>query len=324
VRRREFISVLGVAATAWPLAAGAQPARMPVIGFLHSGSPEPNLKRVAAFRVALGEMGYVEGRNVVIDFRWAGGKEESLSDLAADLVRRNVAVIVTPASSQAALAAKAATATIPIVFAVAGDPVAMGLVATLNRPASNATGISNLHVELVAKRLEFLHELVPAATRISVLVNPRSALTDAIVRAAALSLGPKVEILHAQDDAEIDAAFTNLVQAPRAALLFTPDEFLFTRRARVIALAARYKIPTMYNARELVEIGGLVSYGPDTVDSYNQAGIYVGRILKGEKPSDLPVIQSSKFELVLNLKAARALGLTVPQTLLTFADEVFE
>ena len=324
IKRREFITLLG-SAVAWPLAARAQQPAMPVVGFLHSGSPEPN--RLSAFRKGLGEAGYVEGQNVAIEFRWAAGQDDRLTGLAADLIRRRVAAIATPASTPALLAAKAATTTIPIIFAVAADPVAMGLVASLNRPGGNATGVSFLFAELVSKQLGMLRELVPAANRFVALVNPNSAFTDAVVKdlqASALALGLPIEILRAGTAREIDAAFANLVQKPGGALLVGPDTFFTSRRAQIVTLAARHALPAIYYAREFAEIGGLMSYGPNVADGYRLTGIYVGRVLKGEKPADLPVVQPTKFELVVNLSTARAVGLEIPQSLLAVADEVIE
>jgi putative ABC transport system substrate-binding protein len=331
-RRREFITLLGGAAATlpsllWPLAARAQQPAMPVIGFLHSGSPEPNLKRVAAFRKGLSEAGYVEGRNVAVEFRWAAGQDDRLPELAADLVRRRVAVIATPGSTPAALAAKAATATIPIVFYMGGDPVALGLVASLNRPGGNVTGISNQDAELMAKRLALLRELVPQAARCIALVNPNSVLTDAIVknlRAGAATLGLQVEILRAGTDREIDAAFAKFSQKPREPLLVSPDAFFFNRRVQILTLAARHALPAIYYDREFVDAGGLMSYGTNRVSTFQQVGIYTGRILKGEKPADLPVMQPTKFELVININTARALGFELSPTLLALADEVIE
>jgi len=327
VQRREFIAVLGgmAATSAWPFGACAQ--QMPVIGFLHSSTPGPSAKRVEGFRKGLAEAGFVEGRNVAIEFRWASGQNDRLPAMAADLVRRGVAVIVTPASTQATLAAHAATKTIPIVFAVGFDPVAMGVVASLNRPGGNITGISVLNVELMAKRLGLLRELVPHATRFAVLVNPNSRLTAAIVKNlqdGAKDLGLKVDVLNVTSESDIGAAFTTLSQQPGSVLLLSPDEFIFSRRAQVIALAARHRIPTIYYGRELVEIGGFAGYGPDMPAVFAQVGIYVGRILKGEKPADLPVVQSARMELVLNLGAAKALGLDIPDRAMALADEVIE
>jgi len=326
MKRREVITLLGGVA-AWPLAARAQQPAMPVVGFLHSTSPETNVSRVAAFRKGLTETGYVESRNVAIEFRWAAGQDDQLPELAADLIRRRVAVIATPGSTPAALAAKAATATIPIVFAIGADPIALGLVASLNRPGGNVTGISFQTVELVAKRLELLRELAPRATRFVALVNPDVPFTDAVVKdlqASASSLGLLVEILHARTGREIDAAFATLVQKPDSALLVSPDAFFFQRRAQIVTLAARHALPAIYGTREFSDIGGLISYGPNIVDACQRAGVYAGRILKGEKPADLPVQQPTKFELVVNLNTAKALGLTVPNKLLALADVVIE
>ncbi len=326
MRRREFIGVLGGAVATWPLAARAQ-QQMPVIGFLHSSTPGPSAKRVEGFRKGLAEAGFIEGQNVAIEFRWASGQDDRLPGMAADLIRRGAAVIVTPATTQATLAAHAATKTIPIVFGIGSDPVAMGLVASLNRPGGNLTGISILNVELMAKRVGLLRELVPQATRFAVLVNPSSRLTPAIVKNlqdGASELGLKVDVLNVSSESDIDAAFTTLSQQPGSAMLLSPDEFIFSRRAQVIALAARYKIPAIYYSRELVEIGGLAGYGPDMPATFAQMGGYVGRILKGEKPADLPVLQSARMELVLNLGTAKALGLAVPDRAMALADEVIE
>jgi putative tryptophan/tyrosine transport system substrate-binding protein len=327
MRRREFITLLGGATAVWPLAARAQQPAMPVVGFLHSGSPEPNINRVAAFRKGLAEAGYVEGQNVAIEFRWAAGQDDRLPDLAADLIRRRVAVIATPASTPASLAAKAATTSIPIVFAVAADPVALGLVASLNRPGGNATGVSFLFVELVSKQLGMLRELAPGANRFVALVNPNTAFTDAVVKdlqASASALGLPIEILRAGTAREIDAAFANVVQKPGGALLVGPDPFFTSRRPQIVTLAARHALPAIYDVREFAEIGGLMSYGANVVNGYQLTGIYVGRVLKGEKPADLPVVQPTKFELVVNLNTARALGIAIPNTLLALADEVIE
>ncbi len=311
-------------AAALPLAARAQQPAMPVIGFLHSGSAEPYATRVAAFRKGLSQAGYFEGQNVAIEFRWAAGQNDRLPDLAADLIRRRVAVIATPGS---ALAAKAATTTIPIVFLIGGDPVALGLVASLNRPADNVTGVNLQLVELVAKQLVLLRDVAPGATPFVVLVNPNTAYTDAMVKdlqASASALGLAIEILGAGTDREIDAAFADLAQKRGGALLVGPDAVFVSRRAQIVTLAARHALPAMYYVRDFAEIGGLMSYGPNLADAYQQAGIYVGRVLKGERPADLPVVQPTKFELVVNLNTARALGLTIPDKLLALADEVIE
>jgi len=327
MKRREFISLLGGAAAAWPLAARAQQPAMPVVGFLHSASPEPNANRVAGFRKGLGEAGYVEGQNVAIEFRWAAGQDDRLPDLVGDLIRRRVAVIATPGSTPASLAAKAATTTIPIVFAIGSDPVAMGLVASLNRPGGNVTGVSFQSVELMAKRLGMLRELAPGANRFVALVNPNTAYAEAEVKdlqTSASALGLPIEILRAGTGREIDAAFANLVQNPGGALLVGPDAVFNNRRAQIVTLAARNALPAIYFAREFAEIGGLMSYGPNVVNAFRETGIYVGRVLKGEKPTDMPVEQPTKFELVVNLNSARALGIAIPNTLLSLADEVIE
>jgi putative ABC transport system substrate-binding protein len=292
MNRREFITLLGGAAALWPLVARAQQPAVPVIGFLGATSAEMTVKRLEAFRKGLSETGYVEGRNVAIEFRWAGGRADRMPELAADLIRRQVAVITVPGSTAGMLAAKAATSSIPIVFTTGSDPVALGLVASLNRPGGNATGIKSLSVELTAKRLGLLRELAPQATRYVVLVNPNEAvLTDAIVKdvhASVPSLGFPVEILHAGSDRDIEAAFANLSQKAGAALLVSPSTFFFTRRALIVTLAARHALPTVYYVREFAEIGGLISYGTDN-NIHELVGIYTGRILKGEKPAELPV-----------------------------------
>jgi putative ABC transport system substrate-binding protein len=330
MRRREFITRLGGAAVAapvlWPFSTRAQQA-MPVIGFLHSGSPEPNAVRIAGFRKGLGAAGVVEGENVRIEFRWALGRNDRLPDMAADLIRRRVAVITTPASVPAALAAKAATTDIPIVFAVASDPVALGLVASLNRPGGNITGIATLNAELAAKRLGLLRDLLPQAARFTVLVNSNNALADAFVKdlqVGASPLGINPEIVNASTEPELDAAFANVAKKPGGVLIVGTDSYFYIRRGQIAALAARYALPTIYDNRDYAEAGGLVSYGPDVVSAFEQAGGYTGRILKGEKPANLPVAQSTKFETVINLKAAKALGLEIPAKLLFTADEVIE
>jgi len=327
IGRRELLAAFGGAAAAWPLVARAQQAATPVVGFFHSGSPEPNVAFVAAFRKGLNEAGFVEGQNVTIEFRWAAGQVDRLPELAADLVRRRVAVIATPGSTPAALAAKAATATIPIVFATGGDPVAIGLAKSLNRPGGNATGISFETVELIGKGLELLRELTPQPERFAALVDPKYEYADAIVtnlRAGAASLGVPIEILHAGTVREIDAAFTNLAQKPGSALLISPGPTFTGRRTQLATLAARHAIPAIYNMREFAESGGLMSYGPNFASLFQQTGIYSGRILKGEKPADLPIQQPIKFELVINLTTARAIGIIVPDKLLAVADEVID
>jgi putative ABC transport system substrate-binding protein len=327
LRRRDFIKALGSMAAAWPLAAHAQQPAMPVIGFLHSGSPEPNVKRLAAFRKGLSEAGLVEGQTVAIEFRWAAGQNDRLPALAADLVRRQVALIATPGSTPAAFAAKAATATIPIVFAAGADPVALGLVASLSRPGSNVTGITSLNAELEAKRLGLFRELVPQAAHYFALVNPTSPLAEPstkALQAGAATVGIHVDILHASTDREIEAAFASLPQQGGNVLVFGPDAFFYIRRAQIAALAARHALPAIFDGRDYVEAGGLVSYGADFLNLMQLAGSYTGRILKGAKPADLPVVQSTKFEFVINVKTAKALGVKISDNLLSLADEVIE
>jgi putative ABC transport system substrate-binding protein len=328
IARRKFLATLGGAAATWPVAARAQQSAMPVIGFLASRSAQASVKNLEAFRKGLSETGYVEGRNVTIEFRWAGGREDRMPELVADLIQRRVAVIAAPASTAGALAAKAATSSIPIVFGTGSDPVALGLVASLNRPGGNATGVKTLNVELTAKRLGVLRELAPQATRFVALVNPNTVMTDAIVKdvhASVPTLGFPVEILYAgNSDRDIEAAFTNLSQKPGAALLVTINSFFFNRRALIVALATRHALPTVYYSREFAEVGGLISYGTNFDNIYELIGIYTGRILKGEKPADLPVVQPTKFEMVINLSTAKALAIDVPPTLLALADEVIE
>jgi ABC-type uncharacterized transport system substrate-binding protein len=328
MRRREFIAFLGSSLAGWPLAARAQQPTMPVIGFLGANAAQVSVKHLEAFRKGLSETGYVEGRNVAIEFRWAGGREDRMPELAADLVRRQVAVIAVPVSTAGALAAKAATSTIPIVFGSGADPIALGLVASLNRPGSNVTGVKSLNVELTAKRLGLLRELAPQATRFVALVSPNAVNADVIVEnvhASVRTLGFPVEILYAgHSDRDIEAAFANLSQKPGTALLVAVDPFFFNRRALIVALATRHALPTVYFAREFADIGGLVSYGTNLDNTHELIGIYTGRILKGEKPADLPVAQPTKFEMVINLSTAKALAIDVPSTLLALADEVIE
>jgi putative tryptophan/tyrosine transport system substrate-binding protein len=327
MNRREFIALLGGAAAMWPLGAHAQQTAMPVIGFLHSGSPEQNTKRLAAFRKGLNEAGFVEGQNVAIEYRWAAGQSDKLPALAADLIRRRVEVIATAGSTPAAVVAKAATTTIPIVFAVGADAVALGLVASLNRPGGNVTGITSLNADVAAKRLGVLRELVPQATRYFTLVNPTSQLAEPFIKdlqAGAASLAIHIDVLHASTDGEIEAAFAGLPQPAGTVLIFPPDAFFYIRRARISALAERHTVPTIFDGRDYVDAGGLASYGADFLNVMELAGNYTAPILKGEKPADLPVVQAAKFELVINLKTAKALGVTVPPTLLALADEVIE
>ena len=327
IRRREFITLLGGTAVAWPLAARAQQA-MPVIGFLSSETPSGYAFRAAAFRQGLSEAGYVESRNVAIEYRWAEGHYDRLPALAADLVRRQVAVIAA-AGTQSALAAKAATTTIPIVFSMAADPVAEGLVASLARPGGNVTGVNNLATELVQKQIEKLHQVVPAATAIAALVNPTNpTLAEPAtkeVQAAGRTLGLKmIHIIQASTERDIDAAFATLFRLGAGALVVCPDTFFTSRRDQIAALAIRHAIPVIYHLRELPAAGGLMSYGPSATDGYHRVGIYAARILKGERPGDLPVQRATKFDLVINLTTAKVLGLEVPFHLQQLADEVIE
>jgi putative ABC transport system substrate-binding protein len=326
-RRREFIMLLGGTAAAWPLAARAQQPAMPVIGFLNPSSADGWESRLRAFRQGLKDKGFVEGENVAVEYRWAENQFDRLPALAVELVRRQVAVIVTTGSPAAALAAKAATTTIPVVFGVPEDPVRSGLVASLARPGGNATGINFFSIELVAKRLEILREMVPATTRIAVLINPADAAAETMlkdVEAATRAMGLQIQLLNANTSHEIDAAFATFVRERPDALFVSGGPLLLSRRVQLALLAARYAVPASYGAREYVEIGGLMSYGANVADAYRQVGVYAGRILKGAKPADLPVVQSTKFELVINAQAARVLGLTVPPTLLARATEVIE
>ena len=328
MKRREFITLLGGAAAAWPLAARAQQPAMPVIGFIRDGSADGNARFVAAFRKGLNETGYVEGQNVTIEYHWLEGHYDRLPALMADLVRRRVAVIASLGSSPAVLAAKAATATIPIVFGVGEDPVQLGLVASLARPGGNATGINFLNTEVVAKRLQLLHDLVPNAVRVAVLVNPANASTAESnlreIQEAAPTLGLQFQILNASAIGEIDAAFATLARERPDALFVTGDAFFVSRRAQFVTLTARDRIPAAYAVRDYVEAGGLMSYGTDLADAFHQVGVYTGSILKGAKPADLPVLQSTKFEFVINRTTAKALGLTIPAGVLSIADEVIE
>jgi|EndMetStandDraft_8_1072994.scaffolds.fasta_scaffold16047_2 putative ABC transport system substrate-binding protein len=326
--RREFIALLGGAAAAWPLAARAQQSAMPVIGFIGAGALDNYVLYLAAFRKGLAETGFVEGQNVAIEYRWAEGQYERMAQLADDLVRRRVAVIAVPGSPPGARAAKAATSTIPIVFSVGDDPVRSGLVTSISRPGGNATGINFLTGEVVAKRLALLHELLPGAARVAAFINPADASRAEVLReeveVAARTVGMQLQILNPTTNREIDAAFGALVRERADALFVGPDAFYNSRRVQLANMAARHVLPTAFAVREYVDAGGLMSYGTSLADMYREVGAYCGRILKGAKPSDLPVLQSTKFELVINAQTARMLGITVPPSLLARADEVIE
>jgi len=326
LRRREFITVASGAAV-WPLVARAQQLTMPVIGFLGSASPNEYAIRLGAFRQGLKEAGYVEGQNVAIEYRWAEDQYNRLPALAAELVHRQVAVIVAGGGTPSAMAAKAATATIPIVFAVAVDPVKVGLVTSLNKPSGNLTGVTNLNVDVAQKRLELMHELQPTAATIAVLINPTSVLAEPFLQAvepAARALGLKLHILNASTDRELDTVFATLAQLRASALVVSTDIFFNTRAEQLAALSLRHAVPTIYAYRPFVAAGGLISYGSDETEYYRLAGVYAGRILKGEKPADLPVQRLTKIELIINLKTAKTLGITVPQSVQSRADEVIE
>jgi ABC-type uncharacterized transport system substrate-binding protein len=327
MRRREFITLLGgAAAAAWPLAARAQQPAMPVVGFLYAGAPEPIAHLLAAFRKGLSEIGYVEGQNVAIEFRWARNDIDRLPELAADLVQRRVAVIAAPASTPGALAAKAATSSIPIVFSIGADPVQVGLVASFNQPGGNVTGISSMNTELGSKRLGLLHELVPKAERFAMLAMTSPVYEPLIrdVQGGAASIGWPIEVLYASTTRDIDAAFASIVQKRIEALVLTPGPLFNNNRVQLAILAARHALPAIYSSREFAEAGGLMSYGPNIAEEFRQAGIYTGRVLKGAKPADLPVMRPTRLELVINLATAKALGLEVPASLLARADEVIE
>jgi putative tryptophan/tyrosine transport system substrate-binding protein len=326
MKRRQFITLLGGAAATWPLAARAQQSPMPVIGFLHPGSRDANVDRLRGFDRGLKEVGYVEGEHVAILYRFADSQPDRLPELATDLVRRRVAVIVTT-TGRAPLAAQAATTTIPIVFSVNEDPVKLGLVASLARPGGNLTGVNFLNAELTTKRLEFLHQLTPAAARVAALINPSNPAADSTLReleAAGRAMGLQIQTLNATNSREIDAAFATLVRDRVDSLFVAGDAVFTTRRVQFATLSARHAIPAAFSAREYCQAGGLMSYGSNLIDTFRQVGIYTGRILKGDKPADLPVVQSTKFELVFNVHTAGLLGLTVPPSLLALADEVIE
>jgi putative ABC transport system substrate-binding protein len=327
MRRREFITLIGGAA-AWPLMTRAQQAGKPLIGFLHSASASAFAEHIPAFHKGLNEAGYVDGQNAAVEYRWAEGRNETLPALAADLLRRGAAVIVTPISTPATLAAKAATSTIPIVFVIGADPVKMGLVASLNRPGGNATGISDIGVQLGAKRLALLHELVPNATRFAALVNPDNpGITEPFVaelRMAASVIGRQIEVVTASTNSGIDTAFAKLVKMPADAFLISPEALFVARRSQLVTLAARHAVPALYHRREFADAGGLMSYGSSFADQFRQTGIYAGRILKGENPAEMPVQLPTKFEFVINLQTAKTLGIQIPAALLARADEVIE
>ena len=327
MKRRDFIKVIAGSTIVWPLASGAQQSTLPVVGFVRDGSADASARFVAAFRKGLNEAGYVEGQNVTVEYHWLEGQYDRLPALLADLVRRQVAVIVTP-GTMPTLAAKTATATIPIVFSVGEDPVRLGLVVSLARPGGNATGINFFAQEVVAKRLRLLHDLVPKAVRIAVLLNPGSPsvgeATLRAVREAAPNIGLQIQVLNASTIGEIDAAFASFAHERPDALFVAADAFFVSQRVQLATLAARDRIPAAYPIREIVATGGLMSYGADFAGTFHQVGIYTGSILKGAKPADLPVLQSTKFEFVINLQTARALGIEVPPGLLLIADEVIE
>jgi ABC-type uncharacterized transport system substrate-binding protein len=327
MKRRDFITLIGVAAAAWPLAVRAQQPAMPVIGYLHVGASAESRDRVVAFHRGLKELGFVEGRNVAIEYRWADTQFDRLPELAADLIRRGVAVIAAPAGADTARVVKGLTTTIPIVFSTGVDPVQTGLVRSLNQPGGNATGVADLAVGVAGKRLGLLHELLPGAVRFALLVTPGTTAgesTIAEVESAAAAIGRQVEVLSATTNLDIDAAFARLAQKRADALLVAPQILFSTRRVQLVTLAARHAVPTMYYQREYVEAGGLMSYGSSIIDRERQLGVYTGRILKAEKPADLPILRAVKFEFVINLQTAKTIGLDMPPTLLARADEVIE
>jgi putative tryptophan/tyrosine transport system substrate-binding protein len=328
MKRRELITLLSGMACAWPLPARAQQSAMPVVGYLDVGSPTGSAHFVAAFRRGLSEAGYFDGSNVRIEYRWADGHNDRLRELAVDLVRRQVTVIATPGSTAAALAAKAVTTTIPIIFTIGADPVAAGLVPTLNRPGGNVTGVATLNMEVGPKRLELLHEVIPSTRIVALLANPTNpAITEPLSRdaqAAARALGVQLHVLYASNDGEIEAGFAALHGLQAGGLVIGSDQFFNTRSAQIAALALQHSVPSVYQYREFTAAGGLISYGASLTDAFQLGGIYTGRILNGEKPSDLPVQQSTKVELTINLKTAKTLGITFPLPLLARADEVIE
>jgi putative ABC transport system substrate-binding protein len=326
MKRRDFIAGIAGSSAAWPLVARAQQPAMPVIGFLDAGSPRERTQQVAAFRKGLGEGGYQEGLNVTLEFRWAEGQYDRFAELAADLVQRRVSVIAIPGSGTGALAAKAATTTIPIVFGSAGDPVKEGLVASLNQPGGNLTGVNFFTGELVAKRMQFLRRVAQSANRVALLVNPTDpeAYQSTLREVPAAASGQQVLVFDVASARDIDTAFDGIVREKADALFVAPGSFFNTRRVQLAILAARHAVPAIYAVRAYPEVGGLMSYGTDILDAFRQVGVYTARILKGAKPADLPVLQSTKFELVINLNTARALGLTIPADVLSVADEVIE
>jgi putative ABC transport system substrate-binding protein len=326
MRRREFVAGVGSSA-AWPLLARAQQPAMPVVGYLYAGKPETDPRLVAAFRKGMSETGFVEGQNVAVEYRWGQNEFERLAELAADLVRRQVTVIATPNSIAAALAVKSATGTIPIVFSTAGDPVQVGLVASLNRPGGNVTGATSMQQELGGKRLSLLHEVVPKAAHFGLLINPESPFARSTIeeaQSAASAIRGQIEPIYAARISEIDTAFAKLVENGVDALMVASERLFVDRRVQIVTLAARHGLPAIYDQPDFVEVGGLMSYGSSTPDLFRQTGIYTGRILKGEKPTELPVMRATKFEIVINLQTARTFGLTVPPTLVAIADEVIE
>jgi putative tryptophan/tyrosine transport system substrate-binding protein len=326
VKRREFITLVGGVAAAWPLSTRAQQTELS-IGFLSPGSAGPTVKNLTIFRRTLAEAGYVEGRNLTIEYRYAEGRYENLPTLAADLVRRQVSLIVAAGNTDVARAAKAATATIPILFAVGADPAKLGLVASLNHPGGNLTGVNYFLTEVIAKRFGIFREILPDAGHISVLMNPGTAIADSIkqeVTKAASALLMSIDFVVARDSDEIDAAFSTIARNMADAVFVAPDTFLANRSVQIVTLAARHAIPTAYSNREAVEVGGLMSYGPSRSEVYSQLGTYAANILRGANPADLPVVQTTKFELVINLPTAKAIGLTIPASVIATADEVIE